>query len=469
MQKEWYWGNQQAPSGPVTLDQLRELVVNGGIKPNDLVGKHGVENWIPANKVEGLFPYSGNIVPPQPSSDLDSIEILEDGPTAAPISGNDSIEIIEDSEPPGLPQAPSSDEPQSHAQSPPAEEEQAEGLFSSASSKLSGFWGKAKEKINEVTQSGNSCEDCGELLGVMKWNHATKIPEYARANKQILCAKCVGNYDINCQSCGTVWRLNLDAKITSCPTCDADQKYKSLITHVYDEYRKQDTWKYAFVTYQGGFMASLKSVKTTIVKRKSRESGVFWVAIKVNTKSVLGDLRYLDINNLFIKKGKLVVRTERRDYKSSWVSPAGEKTWTMYESMISSINASDLVALVDMEGDYTFRLEGSEFEGVDITVTSLALDGVFRRFVDEHIRPELKSGVVEQSPDLKLDGEGSEENPENVPANPTTQQKENPAPPPDNEGKDGITMLKELKELLEMGVLTQEEFDAKKADILNRM
>ena len=64
---------------------------------------------------------------------------------------------------------------------------------------------------------------------------------------------------------------------------------------------------------------------------------------------------------------------------------------------------------------------------------------------------------------------GSEENPENVPANPTTQQKENPAPPPDNEGKDGITMLKELKELLEMGVLTQEEFDAKKADILNRM
>ena len=57
------------------------------------------------------FPYSGNIVPPQPSSDLDSIEILEDGPTAAPISGNDSIEIIEDSEPPGLPQAPSSDEP----------------------------------------------------------------------------------------------------------------------------------------------------------------------------------------------------------------------------------------------------------------------------------------------------------------------------------------------------------------------
>ena len=65
-----------------------------------------------------------------------------------------------------------------------------------------------------------------------------------------------------------------------------------------------------------------------------------------------------------------------------------------------------MVALVDMEGDYTFRLEGSEFEGVDITVTSLALDGVFRRFVDEHIRPELKSGVVEQSPDLKLDGEG---------------------------------------------------------------
>lgn len=492
MPTQWYWGNQQSPSGPVSSDGLRKLVAEGAIQPDDLVGGDGVDKWVPARKIKGLFPVSSTPAAPTtppPNSGMDAIEIFEETAAPGPVSmdnsieifdetpstpgtGDNSIEIFEDDGPPAPPSSTSSEPNSPAGDSPSAESSQPAGLFASATSKLSGFFGKAKQKFSEVTQSGNACEDCGEALGVMKWNHVKKIPEYARPNKEFLCAVCVGKYDINCQTCGSIWRINLESKITSCPTCEADQKYHTLITHKYDEYRKLDSWQFAFMSYRGGLLASLKSVDTTIIKWKLRETGVSWLGIKVATKTVLRDLDYLRLNNLFIKKGDLVVRTEYQDYRCDSTAPHqkfNDKTWTMYENLLCQVEASDLVALIDADGDYAFRLEGSGFEGIDITVNAVELDSVFKRFVDEYIRPELDSGTLEQSPDLKLEGEGSDEAAENVPANPPPSQAASPAPPANNEGKDNITMLKELKELLEMGVLTQEEFDAKKAEILKRM
>ncbi|MDL2231685.1 GYF domain-containing protein [Porphyromonadaceae bacterium OttesenSCG-928-L07] len=55
-------------SGPYTLDQLKQMVVNGQFTSTTLVWKNGMGNWEPASNVQEMAALFGSVPPPMPSA-----------------------------------------------------------------------------------------------------------------------------------------------------------------------------------------------------------------------------------------------------------------------------------------------------------------------------------------------------------------------------------------------------------------
>ncbi len=56
MEKIWYYTIDGERHGPVTASELKQLASQGTIKPDDLLWKEGLAEWMPAKKMKGLFP-----------------------------------------------------------------------------------------------------------------------------------------------------------------------------------------------------------------------------------------------------------------------------------------------------------------------------------------------------------------------------------------------------------------------------
>lgn len=56
MAEQWYYTRNKQQQGPVSPEQLRQLAGAGQIGPSDMVWKDGMEKWMPANQIAGLFP-----------------------------------------------------------------------------------------------------------------------------------------------------------------------------------------------------------------------------------------------------------------------------------------------------------------------------------------------------------------------------------------------------------------------------
>ena len=63
MATKWYYSDNGHKQGPFDSSQLKNLVQQGRIKPTDVVWHAGLKNWVPAAKVQGLFPNSTSIQP----------------------------------------------------------------------------------------------------------------------------------------------------------------------------------------------------------------------------------------------------------------------------------------------------------------------------------------------------------------------------------------------------------------------
>lgn len=61
--KCWFVARNGARSGPFTIEELRRLVAQGQLGPNDHVFKTGSPTWVRAGSVAGLFPAA---IPPPP-------------------------------------------------------------------------------------------------------------------------------------------------------------------------------------------------------------------------------------------------------------------------------------------------------------------------------------------------------------------------------------------------------------------
>lgn len=52
---EWYYAEEDQQVGPVTSSEIKRLAQSGRLKPDDLVWRDGMEMWMPARTVQGLF------------------------------------------------------------------------------------------------------------------------------------------------------------------------------------------------------------------------------------------------------------------------------------------------------------------------------------------------------------------------------------------------------------------------------
>ena len=68
MATEWYYtiNNQQAPT-PVNAAQLKQLALTNQLQPTDLVWQEGMDNWMPASSIKGLFTGPGRSSQDQPA------------------------------------------------------------------------------------------------------------------------------------------------------------------------------------------------------------------------------------------------------------------------------------------------------------------------------------------------------------------------------------------------------------------
>lgn len=76
METQWYYTEQGQPFGPVSPEQLKELVKSGRLQPSDLVWKVGMAKWLAASQVKGLFPETTQAPVPAAPSPLLVVEKL---------------------------------------------------------------------------------------------------------------------------------------------------------------------------------------------------------------------------------------------------------------------------------------------------------------------------------------------------------------------------------------------------------
>lgn len=58
MTQTWYYARNGNRYGPVSPEALRQLAQEGGLKPEDLVWREGLDDWVPAARLKGVFPSS---------------------------------------------------------------------------------------------------------------------------------------------------------------------------------------------------------------------------------------------------------------------------------------------------------------------------------------------------------------------------------------------------------------------------
>ena len=67
MAEQWYYAQQGQRKGPVSEEQIRQLMSSGQIQPTDLVWKQGMAQWTQASQVFATLPPNPNVPPPSPA------------------------------------------------------------------------------------------------------------------------------------------------------------------------------------------------------------------------------------------------------------------------------------------------------------------------------------------------------------------------------------------------------------------
>src|SRR5690242_15462990 len=64
MSEQWYYSKNGNKEGPVSTSQLQALAKEGTLRPTDTVWSERVGQWVPATRVNGLFPAGFSSAPP---------------------------------------------------------------------------------------------------------------------------------------------------------------------------------------------------------------------------------------------------------------------------------------------------------------------------------------------------------------------------------------------------------------------
>jgi hypothetical protein len=65
MGEEWYYSRSGVPVGPVSAPILKQLAATGQLASTDMLWKVGMQDWMPAGQLKGLFDAPTSVPPPQ--------------------------------------------------------------------------------------------------------------------------------------------------------------------------------------------------------------------------------------------------------------------------------------------------------------------------------------------------------------------------------------------------------------------
>jgi hypothetical protein len=71
----WYYAKNDQQLGPVSPTELKKLAESRALSSDDLIWREGMESWVPAARVKGLFPHS------EPREAVFASPIVSNGPT----------------------------------------------------------------------------------------------------------------------------------------------------------------------------------------------------------------------------------------------------------------------------------------------------------------------------------------------------------------------------------------------------
>ena len=113
MASEWYVFKNNNRLGPFSSQDLRRLTVAGSLSPDDLVWKEGINGWIPAQNIKGLFSTSPNA---QQTAGHTKPIVTTSGPSFAEFS--DTNNEFTSKQPPAMPVSSSRQNPPALTSSP---------------------------------------------------------------------------------------------------------------------------------------------------------------------------------------------------------------------------------------------------------------------------------------------------------------------------------------------------------------
>jgi len=79
---QWYIAMDKRPSGPYTIQQMREQIRSGGLRADTLVWREGMETWDEAESIPGVRSLFAQVAPPKDAmvADLGREPLIEDFP-----------------------------------------------------------------------------------------------------------------------------------------------------------------------------------------------------------------------------------------------------------------------------------------------------------------------------------------------------------------------------------------------------
>ena len=94
MADQWYYTQNDERQGPVTPEELKELANSGQLKPDDLIWKKGMKDWIEAAKLSGLIPSELADAPPPLPKSVPAVHVAPSPVVAVPQQAADPLDFL---------------------------------------------------------------------------------------------------------------------------------------------------------------------------------------------------------------------------------------------------------------------------------------------------------------------------------------------------------------------------------------
>ena len=388
---------------------------------------------------------------------------------------------IPTTEPPPLPVAravppqPTMPEPaETDSPTPPAKSWGFGGLLQNAGKRIkeaAADAGKAIQNANanavkarQQAFSAGKCGFCSKQLHLFNRNQIERVPPTFRQGHVGVCSACLANLPITCDVCGVAWTVDTAGSEAGCPGCAGRKAKQAWIKHEADPFRKRDTWTMLFVSF--GDLAKDRHHYEFHLKRLRSPDGEYLFCLTALTQNVFDEATPLGIAGeeslFFLIEDDVVTLSSVGHTQDIKPVPAGDQQiYLSIETAVFWLPPLDLLTLVEAETDMRMRMQTSRSGDLDFTIPHRIIREPLQYFAEQmdvrgHAEQRLKP-ALDLLRQMVADAPAAE--------NKTAA----PPPAPVVDADDVVGKFKKIKALLDAGVLTAEEYEAKKAELMKRL